>query len=91
MATKDPKPTKVPVHEFDPDPELVEYEPIPRRAESRELRHYCRTCGLLGEPDDARHSVAADLEPEDPRVVEAWRAHDDAVLGERDALGGEAP
>lgn len=79
-AKKEPRPSRVTPHEFEPDLGLdpEPWVPLDERDE-RGPRRFCR-CGLLGEPGDARHPIP---QP-DPAVVAAALERDAEILGERE-------
>jgi hypothetical protein len=81
--------SRVPPHHFEPDEQLGAESYVPQSRRGLPRRWWCRWCGLLGEPGDARHPVGALPPPEpDPVAAAAWRAHDHEVLGEREDVDG---
>lgn len=86
MAAKEPRPTTVEPHDFDPDPDpaMVEWLTPREIRQGKPRRRYCRVCKLPGEVGDDRHPLPVP----DPEIVAAAREHDAAVLGER-PIGGE--
>jgi hypothetical protein len=77
--------SRVPPHHFEPDEQLGAESYVPQARRCLPRRWWCRRCGLLGEPGDARHPVGALPPPEpDPVLAQAARQRDQAVLGERE-------